>query len=137
VSAKGALIYIASATRGELMKFFASVVLLFVMVVTAYAADVDGTWTGTVPGPMGDLPVAFTFKADGTKLTGSTKGFDGSDVPIMDGKIDGDTISYTVTFDFGGMPLMISYKGVVSGDQIKISADVFGMPIEFVLKKAK
>ncbi len=119
------------------MKFFASALVLFVVGVTAYAADVDGAWTGTVQGPMGDFPVSFTFKADGTKLAGSTIGFDGSEVPIQDGKIDGNTITFTVTFDFGGMPFMLSYKGVVSSDQIKMSGDAFGMPFEFVLKKSK
>jgi hypothetical protein len=121
----------------EIMRLLASVLMLFVMGVTAYAADVDGTWAGTVQGPMGDIPVSFTFKADGTKLTGSTTGLDGGQVQIMDGKIDGNTITFTVTFDFGGMPFMLSYKGVVSPDQIMMSGDAFGMPFEFVLKKAK
>ena len=119
------------------MRVFASMLVLLFAGVTAYAADVDGTWAGTVQSPMGDLPVSFTFKADGAKLTGTTMGFDGADVPIQDGKIDGDKISFSVTFDFGGMPLMLSYNGVVSSDQIKIAGDAFGMPFEFVLKKAK
>ena len=119
------------------MRFLASVLVLFVMVVTAYAADVDGTWTGSISGPAGEFPIAFKFKADGAVLTGSTQGADGSEVPIKDGKIDGNTITFTVTFDFGGMPLMLLYKGIVSSDQIKMSGDAFGMPFEFVLKKAK
>jgi hypothetical protein len=119
------------------MKVIASVLMLLVVSVTAFAADVDGTWTGTVQGPMGDIPVGFTFKADGAKLTGTTTGFDGSQVPIMDGKIEGNTITFTVTLDFGGMPFMLSYKGAVSPDQIKVSGDAFGMPFEFVLNKAK
>jgi hypothetical protein len=119
------------------MRVFASIVILLMISITALAADVDGKWTGTVQSPMGDLSVAFTFKADGEKLTGTTTGFDGSEVPIQDGKIDGKTITFTVTFDFGGMPLMLSYKGIVSADEIKVSGDAFGMPFEFVLKKAK
>ena len=121
----------------EMMRIVLSVLMLMVICITAYAADVDGTWTGTVQGPMGDFPVSFTFKADGTKLTGSTLGFDGMPVPIQDGKIDGNTITFTVTFDFGGMPFMLSYKGVVSADQIKMSGDAFGMPFEFEVKKSK
>jgi hypothetical protein len=121
----------------KVMKVLLSGLVLLVMCVTAYAADVDGTWTGTVQGPMGDFPVSFTFKADGTKLTGSTLGFDGMPVPIEDGRIDGNTITFTVTFDFGGMPFMLSYKGVVSPEQIKMSGDAFGMPFEFELKKPK
>ena len=119
------------------MKLLASVLVLLVIGVTAYAADVDGTWSGTIQTPMGDLPVSFTFKADGAKLTGTTTGFDGSQVPIMDGKVDGNTVTYSVTFDFGGMPLMLSYKGVIAGDQMKVSGDALGMPFEFELKKSK
>ena len=119
------------------MKVFGSILALLIISVTAYAADVDGTWTGTVQGPMGDFPVSFTFKADGAKLTGSTLGFDGSPVPIMDGKIDGNTITFTVTFDLGGMPFMLSYKGIVSAEKINMSGEAFGMPFEFVLTKAK
>jgi hypothetical protein len=68
---------------------------------------------------------------------GSTMGFDGAEVPIKDGKSDGNIITFTVTFDFGGMPFMLSYKGIVSPEEIKMSADAAGMPFEFVLKKAK
>jgi hypothetical protein len=119
------------------MRIFGSIAVLLVVATAVYAADVDGKWAGSITGPQGELPVAFTFKADGATLTGSTTGFDGSEVPIKDGKIDGNTITFTVTFDFGGMPLMLSYKGTVSPDQINMSGEALGMPFEFVLKKAK
>ena len=119
------------------MKFFALGLMLLLFTVTAYAADVDGKWTGSVQGPQGEFPLAFTFKAEGSKLTGSTADFDGGEVPIMDGKVDGKNISFTVTVDFGGMPFMLSYTGVVSPDEIKMSGDFAGMPFEFVVKKAK
>ena len=119
------------------MKLIAALLAILFVTVTAHAADVDGSWTGTLSSPMGDIPVAFTFKADGEKLTGKTMGPDGTDVPIQDGKVDGKNISFTVTFDFGGMPFMLPYKGVVGGEQIKMTLDAFGMPLEFVVKKAK
>ena len=119
------------------MKLFAGVAMLLVLSTAGYAADVDGTWTGTVQGPQGDLNIVFKFKADGATLTGTTLGFDGAEVSIKDGKIDGNNIFWVVTFDFGGMPFMISYKGVVSADQIKVAGDAFGMPFEFLLKKSK
>ena len=56
---------------------------------------------------------------------------------IKDGKIEGANISFNVTFDFGGMPFTLAYKGVVSGDSIKFSGDAGGMPFEVVVKKAK
>src|SRR2546430_8732728 len=80
------------------MRVIAIMLVLVVVSITAYAADVDGTWTGSVSGPQGEFPVSFTFKADGSKLTGTTLGFDGSEVPIADGKIAGNTITFSVTF---------------------------------------
>jgi hypothetical protein len=119
------------------MKFYAALAGLLLLTVSAFAADVDGKWAGTMATPMGDIPVGFTLKADGAKLTGTTMGPDGGDVAIKDGKIDGANISFTVTFDFGGMPFMLAYKGVVSGDSIKFNIDAAGMPFELEVKKAK
>ena len=112
-------------------------ILFVLLTVPVYAADVDGTWTGSIDTPGGAFDVSFTFKAEGSTLTGTTTGFDGAPVKIENGKVDGNNISYTVTFDFGGMPFPISYKGVVNGDQLKITGDAAGMPFELVLKKSK
>jgi len=118
------------------MKKYALVLGLLLLAAPAFAADVDGKWAGTLSTPMGDLPVAYEFKADGANLTGTTLGFDGGTVPIKDGKIDGNNISFVVSFDFGGMAIDISYKGVVSASEIKITGDFMGMPFEFTVKKA-
>jgi hypothetical protein len=119
------------------MKFYGALAGLLLLVVSAFAADIDGKWAGTMATPMGDIPVGFTLKADGATLTGTTMGPDGTDIAIKDGKIDGANISFTVTFDFGGMPFVLAYKGVVSGDTIKFNIDVAGMPMELSLKKTK
>jgi len=112
--------------------------MILVLAVPVFAADVDGKWTGNVATPNGDLPVAFTFKADGEKLTGSTTGIDGSDVAISEGKVadGGKNITFKVTFDFGGMPFVLNYKGVVSPAEIKLTGEAAGMPFEVLLKKA-
>jgi hypothetical protein len=90
---------------------------------------------GNITTPDGEAPVSLTLKADGATLTGTTTGPDGSETKIADGKIDGNNLSFSVTFDFGGMPLTIGYKGVLAGNQIKFTLDVFGMPMELVVKK--
>ena len=102
----------------------------------ASAAPVDGKWTGMLDTPMGPVNVSFTFKADGAALAGSTTGPDGAETPIKNGKVEGEKISFTVDLDFGGMPLSLSYTGVVSADQIKLTLDFMGMPFDFVVKKA-
>jgi hypothetical protein len=101
----------------------------------AFAADVDGKWSGSIDTPNGAVTVSFTFKADGTTLTGSQLGMDGMEIPIKDGKVDGKMITFLVSLDFGGMPFELSYKGEVSPSEIKMMAEAFGMPFEFTVKK--
>lgn len=85
----------------------------------AMAADITGTWTGAMKGPDGnaDFQLSFTFKQDGTKFTGSVQGPQGEAIPISDGKIDGDKLTFAVSFN--GMT--ISHEGTVSGDEIKMT----------------
>ncbi|MGD0100230.1 MAG: hypothetical protein ABSC60_07790 [Acidobacteriota bacterium] len=117
------------------MKYFAFAVALLLIAGIALAADVDGKWTGTIPGM--DIPVAYTFKADGATLTGTSSGPNDTTVPIKNGKIDGNNISFSVTFDMGGQEMKLDYKGVVSADQIKLSFDMMGQTTEILVKKAK
>ncbi len=109
---------------------------IMLLAVPAMAADVDGRWTGSVDTPGGTFPVEFTFKADGATLTGST-GPAGMQVPIKNGKIDGNKISFDLDLDFGGMAITFSYTGVVSPSEIKLTSDIMGMPFEYVVKKAQ
>jgi hypothetical protein len=114
---------------------FQKLTLTFLLAAAScFAADVDGNWAGTLSTPGGDFPATFTFKADGTTLTGTTAGPDG-DVKIADGKVDGDKLSFTVSFDFGGMPLTMAYKGVLARDEIKFTIDILGMAMEATVKK--
>jgi hypothetical protein len=101
------------------MMFRSIVAGLLFLAVSAFAADVDGKWKGSVSTPNGDFPVAFTFKAEGPTLNGSMTGMDGAEIAIKEGKVDGGNISFSVTLDLGGMPLQLNYKGVVAGrDQV-------------------
>jgi hypothetical protein len=119
------------------MKFFASAAAaLLLLAVSAFAADVDGKWSGSVHTDNGDFPVTFNFTAAGAVLNGTMSGPDGGDIAIKDGMIDGANISFWLNLDFGGNAMKLTYKGVVASDQIKITVDVGGMPMELVVKKA-
>src|SRR5262245_36110897 len=110
---------------------------LLLAAVPARAADVDGKWSGSLDTPMGAVQVGFTFKAEGTTLTGSSTGPDGTELAIKNGKIDGDKVAFLISIDFGGMALDLNYTGVVKADSIELTLDVMGMPFNFVVKKAK
>ena len=119
-------------TNTRIRALLLAVVLL---AAPAFAADVDGRWTGAMATPNGEVPVTFVFKAEGDRLTGALIGMEGREFPIANGKVDGDKISYSVTIDLGGMPLELIYRGVVSASEIKLDMEVFGMPFPLVVKK--
>jgi hypothetical protein len=111
---------------------------LALLLAVAMAADISGKWTGDMPGRGGDTaPTTFTFKVDGEKLTGSVAGAQG-DMPIQEGKIAGNQISFSTTFDAGGNSIKILYRGTLSGDQMKMTRerDGSGQPREFTIKRS-
>ena len=92
-------------------------VLVTLTATLMFAADVTGAWKGEVKGPDGNsFQLTFNFKQDGAKLTGAVTG-PGGDIPITDGKIDGDKISFAVSVN----GVTIQHDGVISGDQIKLT----------------
>ena len=113
------------------------VALCVLAFVRLHAADIDGKWSGSIDTPMGAIPIQFNFKADGATLSGSMGGADGTQVPIKNGKVDGNRISFNVSVDFGGMSLDFVYTGTVSGDTLQMSSDFMGMPFMFSMKKAQ
>ena len=117
-----------------------AITLTIVVATLVWAADVSGKWTAQVPGRGGQTrEQTFNFKVDGEKLTGTISGMQG-DIPISDGKVKGDDISFIVTMSFGGNEVKMNYKGKVSGDEIKFTRTREGSeqpPQEFTAKRAK
>lgn len=118
------------------MRYFAFAIAVLLLAGFALAADVDGKWTGNLDMGGQAIPVNYTFKAEGATLTGTSSGPNDTTLQIKDGKIDGNNISFSVTFDFGGQEMKIDYKGTVSPGQIKLSFDMMGQTTEILLKKA-
>ncbi len=118
------------------MKLKSLALALLLAAAPAFAADIDGKWTGSIDMGGNAIAINYTFKADGTKLTGSTSGPDGAAIPIKNGKIDGNKISFTLDLDFGQGPTSFNYTGVVSPTEVKLHSTFMDMPIDFALKKA-
>ena len=123
---------------------FVLTILLAVAFVAA-AADVSGKWTYEQPGRGGGNPVTITItlKADGAKLTGTVLGgfgFGGrgrgrggdtsgaaptpppapAPVEISDGKVDGNTVTFTVKREGRNGTMTTSYKGTLDGDTLQL-----------------
>ena len=107
------------------------------LALCAWAGDISGTWTGEINGPDGSISLTYSFKQDGGKLTGTVAGPQGDPIPLEEGKVDGDKISFSVHVDFNGGTKFTS-EGTVKGDEITLntkseSADLGAM----TLKKQK
>ncbi|MBS1856364.1 MAG: hypothetical protein JST11_13440 [Acidobacteria bacterium] len=103
--------------------------------VAALAADITGTWKASAEGPNGAMERTFTFKQDGTKLTGETVSSMLGKSTINDGKVEGDAVSFTITADFGGNSMTIKYTGKISGNEIKLKSEAGENTFEWTAKK--
>ncbi|MGB7758388.1 MAG: hypothetical protein WBL61_01085 [Bryobacteraceae bacterium] len=106
--------------------------ILFLLLATAaWAADVTGTWKGDVSSPDGNtFTLTYTFKQDGAKLTGTVLGPQGDPLPIDNGKVEGDKISFSVKVDFNG-GTVFSSEGTIKGDEITIKTKAEGGDMDF------
>jgi hypothetical protein len=115
---------------------FSALVLLAVCTL-AFAADFNGTWTAAIETQIGVQNYTYTFKVTGEKLTGRAKSQYG-DTELTEGVIKGDDISFVENLTYEGMPLRITYKGKISGDEIKFTRNVADIADEpFVAKRSK
>ena len=117
------------------------VVFILVGLVCLYAADITGKWTAEFDSQVGVQKYVFEFKLDGAALTGtaiSNIGGNEAKSAITEGSVKGDDVTFVENLNYSGMELKITYKGKISGDEIKFSRDVAGQGGEtFVAKRAK
>jgi hypothetical protein len=85
----------------------------------------------------------YEFKVSGSTLTGSITqpgrgGGDPTVTQIADGKVTGDTFTFSVTRNMGGQDMKTVYNGKVVGDKLELTFDMMGRgPRTTTLKKAE
>jgi hypothetical protein len=112
--------------------------LWLICACVALAADISGNWKATAEGPNGSMERTFTFKVDGNKVTGETVSSMLGKSTITDGKLEGDTLTFTISANLGGNDLKIEYKGKVTGNEIHLTSSTSmagGQSIEWVAKR--
>lgn len=105
------------------MKTILYVFLLAAFAALAQAADASGKWTGTFTAEGSDHTEGgvVILKQTGAEITGSAGPSDEEQMPISNGKIDGDRITFDVNGPDG---LMLKISLVLEGDSLK--GDVAG-----------
>jgi hypothetical protein len=117
---------------------FATAVLCVVFAGVALAADISGNWSGTLNAGGDAVPLSFTFKQDGGKLTGTVISPHGT-LALNEGKVEGDKISFFVTADMDGGPTKFVMEGALKGEEITLNIKAEAGP-DFgptLLKRAK
>lgn len=101
----------------SLPKFAAAFLAASALTITAYAADISGTWKWTTQGRNGPIEVTSTLTLKDGVLTGTVSGRMG-DAPIGDASFKDGQVAFTVTREFNGNKIVIKYEGKFEGDSI-------------------
>jgi hypothetical protein len=110
-------------------KIFILIVLIAFIASASIAADISGRWSGKV----GDnIEIVLDIKTEGKKLLGSVSTASGS-MLIVDGKVSGDSFSFTVIADGKSNP----YKGKVEGENMSLTVTYQEKEYNGTLRKLK
>jgi hypothetical protein len=107
--------------------------LLLLAAISAIAADLSGTWTGQIPARNNEVQdLTFRLVQQGGTLTGKLYR-DTSSVPVLDGKIDGERISFRVESQeqVGNVFVVVKYNftGTIKGAEIELTREREANPI--------
>jgi hypothetical protein len=113
----------------------AVVLLVMLGMAPLAAADITGKWTASFETQIGTQSYTYDFVVKDSKLTGKMKSNLGES-DVLDGKIDGDKVSFGELLKFEGMEIKITYTGtVVSADEIKFTRQVADFATEELVAK--
>jgi hypothetical protein len=103
------------------------ILLLALFVAPAWCADVTGQWKGEWMDYQARTSTqnTFTFKQDGSNLTGTITTQSG-EMQIRDGKVSEDSVSFTAVQKIGKREATLTYKGRISGNEIKFKVNFPG-----------
>ncbi len=101
----------------------------------AAQGSIDGKWEAKVMTQVGERTMAMNFRSEGDKLTGTISDGTAKDAPIEDGRIEGDTISFKQTLEFGGSSVVFTYVGKVKAGEIAFTREGLGARLGFTTKR--
>jgi hypothetical protein len=108
----------------------AAITALLLLPLQAFSADAAGVWKATFETQVGQQNYTYTLMVDGNTVTGTISSSNG-ETPVVDGKVDGDSIMFTENLTYQGMQLVVKYTGTfVSDNEISFTRDVGGFATE-------
>lgn len=107
---------------------------------SAMAADVSGTWKAEFDSQIGVQKYTYTFKQDGTAVTGKASSETGEqkrEAELKEGKIVDDTLTFVEMLKFQENEIRITYTGklTTNADEIKVTREVGDVAKEEIVLK--
>lgn len=106
--------------------------------LSAWAADLTGTWKAEFNTQIGVQKYTFRLKQEGNTLTGKANaeiGGEKYESKLKNGKVDGDTVSFVEELNFQGNDLEIRYEGKLSGKDLNLNRKVGDFATEQLVAK--
>jgi len=97
------------------MRMLSMLAITAMLLLTLNAADLAGTWSGSMETQAGNTEVTITLQA-GAALAGKVKVGD-YEAPIENGKLDGSKIYFEINIAVG----KITYEGAVASNEMKLN----------------
>ncbi len=91
-----------------------------------FAKDLDGTWIHQVERRGETFTESLILLADGNQLTGTLEDFRGQALPISDGKIDGQKLSFKVVRKLRDRSITEKFEGGVVGKEMSLTRSIEG-----------
>lgn len=117
----------------------AGAVLTLCFAAIAVAADITGNWACSVSVDGTQYNLTYTFKQDGEKLSGTLAHEGGEPLPLNDGKVQGDKVTFFVQANRGGTLTKFAMEGAIKGDEITLTTKADSGPAidAMTLKRVK
>ncbi len=97
-------------------KSFLTVFIAVFAFAISHAQGISGKWKASLESPQGSMELSFTYKVDGTKLTGTISSPMGSQ-DINNGKVTENEFSYEIDM----MGNVMKFNGKLDKDIIKLA----------------
>ena len=91
-----------------------------------WAAEIDGKWQGSHPGPGGVVRVLFDLRTDGESVSGTVTNELLGESEIQDGMIRGDEITFLRVVQRGRREITFHYRGRIEDGEILFSRTAEG-----------
>lgn len=111
----------------QTMKTYIAHLILTITSLSAFAADITGTWKAEFETQRGLQKYTFTLKQDGTSVTGKAsveREGEKREAEFKDGKVEGDTVTFIEPLKIQDNEINITYTGKISGNEIKFTRKV-------------